>query len=105
MQIRIEGTATAPFNLTALQTALPKAFAVAQDQLLVPAAYQNDAYNPAVPYTDIYANSVDETLNVTGAPQSVSRVMLELPGLGYTTPPAVEFFSGTRLGRCGHGIA
>jgi FtsP/CotA-like multicopper oxidase with cupredoxin domain len=96
MQIRIKGTATAPFDLAALQTALPKAFAVAQDRLLVPAAYQNPAYGTA--YTDIFANSVDESLNVTGTTQSVAKVMLEFPGLGYTTPPAVTFVGGGGTG-------
>jgi FtsP/CotA-like multicopper oxidase with cupredoxin domain len=96
MQIRIKGTATAPFNLAALQTALPKAFAASQDAPLVPAAAYNAAYGTK--YQDIYANSVAETLNVTGTPQPVVKVMTELPGLGYTTPPTVSFYGGFPAG-------
>jgi len=92
MQIRIKGTATPPYDLAALQEALPKAFAVAQDHPLVPAAVYNAAYGTS--YKDIYANSVDESLNITGATQSVLKVMLELPGLGYTKPPTVNFYGG-----------
>jgi FtsP/CotA-like multicopper oxidase with cupredoxin domain len=86
-----------PVNLTNLQTALPKAFAVGQDRLLVPAAYQNDVYYPGInppPLIDIYANSVAETLNITGLTQSVAKVVLELPGQGYTRPPTVNFYGG-----------
>jgi FtsP/CotA-like multicopper oxidase with cupredoxin domain len=96
MQIRIDsaGSPTAAYDKSALQTYLPKAFKVGQDHLLVPAAYQNDVYNPPTPYVNIFANSVAETLNVTGAVSSVARVMTELPGQGYTTPPTVKFYGG-----------
>ena len=98
MQIKLGAPLASPVNLTDLTNALPKAFAVGQDHLLVPAAYQNDVYNPLPLYTDIYANSVAETLNVTGTTSSVARVMVELPGQGYTTPPAVNFYGGGLIG-------
>ncbi len=96
MQIQVAGTPAAPFDLAALQTALPKAFAVGQDRLLVPAAYQNAAYGTT--FTDIFANSFDESLNVTGTTQPVAQVITTLPGFGYTTPPAVAFFGGGGTG-------
>jgi len=101
MQIRIDplGTSTTAYDLVALQTYLPKAFKVSQDRLLVPAAYQNDVYGPLIPpYVDIYANAVAETLNVTGALSSVARVVTELPGQGYITPPTVNFYGGGKNG-------
>src|SRR6185436_2956122 len=45
-------------------------------------------------YRDTFANSVDESLNVTGAATTVARVVTELPGFGYTTPPTVSFYGG-----------
>ena len=84
MQIRIKGTPTAPYNLAALQAALPTAFAAGQDKLLVP--------------TGVYANQLDETLNLTGKTQSVAQVKAVLPGLNYTTPPKVSFFGGGGTG-------
>ena len=101
MQIRIDpaGTSTTTAcDLACLQTYLPKAFKVSQDRLLVPAAYQNDVYSPLPPYVDIYANAVAETLNVTGALSSVARVVTELPGQGYITPPTVNFYGGGKNG-------
>lgn len=92
MQIRIRGTATAPYNLAALQTALPLAYAKAQNAPLVPSADFNPAYGTS--YASIYANSVDESLNTTGSAQPISQVVLVAPGLGYTTPPAVNFYGG-----------
>ena len=96
MQIRIAGTPTAPFNLGALQAALPKAFAVAQDPILVPNPAYNAAYNAA--YPAIYANAADETLNLTPSTQSVSQVWATLPGQGYTTPPTVSLYGGGGTG-------
>ena len=100
MQIRIDpaGVSTTAFDLPALQAALPKAFAVAQDPPLVPQAAYNAAYGTA--YLDVnggltvFANSVDETLNVTALPSTVARVMTTLPGLGYIRPPVVNFVGG-----------
>jgi len=82
MQIRIDpaGIPAPSFNIANLNTALPAAFALSQDPLLVPAG--------------VYAQSVDETLNVTGVRQPVVRVMTTLPGLGYTKAPTVKFSGG-----------
>lgn len=80
MQIRIKGTAPLPPNFGQLTTALPQAFAAGQDAHLVPPG--------------IYATVADETLNVTGGAQPVARVLAELPGFGYTSPPNVSFYGG-----------
>ena len=94
MQIRIVAAGTpAPANYLAdLTAALPKAFAAAQNQILVPESAYNDAYGTA--YTDVFANVADYTINTTGAPQTVSKVMTEIPGFNYTTPPTVGFYGG-----------
>ena len=78
--------------MNALRTALPKAFAKGQDRIIVPAAAYNDAYGTN--YSNFYANVADETLNISGTTQSVARVIAELPGFGYTTPPTVNFYGG-----------
>jgi len=96
MQIRIKGVATAPYNLAALQTALPKAYSVAQDAPLVPESAFNAAYGTT--YADIFARGVDESLNVTGAAQPLATIMTTLPGLGYTTAPTVTFAGGGGTG-------
>ncbi|MFB3879681.1 MAG: hypothetical protein ACE149_00385 [Armatimonadota bacterium] len=96
LQIRIKGTPSAPYNVAALQTALPAAFAAAQPAPLVPAAAYNAAYGTG--NNNVYANVADETLNVTGSVQPVARVMLELPGFGYTSPPTVKFYGGGGTG-------
>ena len=96
LQIRIKGVPSTPYNVAALQTALPKAFAVAQDAPVVRESAFNAAYGTT--YPDSFVNAIDETLNVTGATQSVARVMTELPGFGYTTPPAVSFYGGGGAG-------
>ena len=82
MQIRIDpaGIPAPPFNIANLNTALPAAFAMSQDKLLVPAG--------------VYAQSVDETLNVSGVRQPVVRVMTMAPGLAYTKAPTVKFSGG-----------
>ncbi|MBI3843808.1 MAG: fibronectin type III domain-containing protein [Planctomycetes bacterium] len=92
MQIRIKGTPTQAFDLAALQAAIPAAFRIAQDPPLVAAAAYNAAYGTN--YTDIYANSVDESLNLTGTSQSIAKVIVEFPGIGYVTAPRVSFFGG-----------
>jgi FtsP/CotA-like multicopper oxidase with cupredoxin domain len=92
MQIRIKGTPTTAYDLPALQVVLPKAFAVGQDPILVPASAYNDAYGTS--YPDIFAGIANESLNISGVTQSVVRVKTELPGSGYTSPPTVNFYGG-----------
>ena len=86
MQIRIAGPATAPFNLSALQSIMPTAFALDQDTPVV----NSSAFGGA----DNFANSIQDTLNISGGLSPVLRVLATLPGLGYTSAPAVSFIGG-----------
>ena len=92
MQFRIAGTATAPFNMTALSAVLPKAFAISEDPPIVKQEPFGPAYNAT--YTNVFSNAVQSTLNISGTTQPVSRVLATLPGLGYTTAPTVNFAGG-----------
>ncbi len=58
------------------------------------------AYNPAygTNYKDLYANVVDESLNVSGASQPISQIVVVAPGFGYTTAPAVSLYGGGGTG-------
>ena len=84
MQIRIKGTPTSPYNLAALQAALPTAFATGQEPFIVPPG--------------VYPNHLDETMNLTGRAQAVAQVKAVMPGQNYTTPPNVTFFGGGGTG-------
>jgi FtsP/CotA-like multicopper oxidase with cupredoxin domain len=105
MQIRVKGTKTSPFDfsvpngpsLVALEAALPKAFALAQPQPLVPATAYNAAY-PGFATTDIYAQGPDSTLNVTGVGQGIARIRVTLPGNNYLRPPTVVISGGGGTG-------
>ena len=57
--------------LTALTASLPKAYAAAQEAPIVPESAFNAAYGTT--YGDNFMNIADETLNVTGATQTVAR--------------------------------
>ncbi|MCX5852470.1 MAG: hypothetical protein NT072_10535 [Deltaproteobacteria bacterium] len=75
MQIQVAGTASTPFNLTALRTAfassvdtlgnpVPGAFAASQDPIIVPQARYNSAYNKVFP-NDAFARIQSTSLNFT----------------------------------------
>jgi hypothetical protein len=68
------------------------AFAKDQDPPIVKSAPFGPAYGTT--YTNIFANSQDESLNISGAVEPVSLVIATLPGLGYTTPPTITFVGG-----------
>ncbi|MFB3894052.1 MAG: multicopper oxidase domain-containing protein [Phycisphaerae bacterium] len=95
MQIRIKGTKTSTFNfdLAALQTALPKAYAKSQPPPIVPQLLYNDAF-PGIATRNVYAMSVDETLNITGQPGPITRIKTVIGGNGYATVPAVQIVGG-----------
>ena len=59
------------------------------------AAYDN-AYGTTS--TDIYANALTESLNVHRSGPPVSKVVIEVPGVGYTSPPPVTFVGGGGTG-------
>ncbi|MCL5270043.1 MAG: hypothetical protein M1457_05725, partial [bacterium] len=98
MQIRIKGTPTPPpaTYLADLQAAIPKAFAVSQEAPVVSEGVFNAAYGTA--YGDNFMNIIDESLNPTGAPQSIAQVFTAAPGLNYMTPPTVSFYGGGGTG-------
>ena len=97
MQIRIAGTpAPAPFALGTLTTVLPKAFAASQDHPLVMQSAYDGAYGTTT--TDIYPNALTESLNVSGSAQPVAKVVIEVPGLGYTSAPTATLVGGGGTG-------
>lgn len=66
MQIKIAAGTPIPFNATALNTALPAAFAASQDKIIVPQADYNAVYNGNFPtdtsaYARIFSNSLTFT--------------------------------------------
>ncbi len=97
MQVRITGTKTSTFDfsfpngasLAALKTAIPKAFVKSNDKPIVPQTVYNDAY-PGFATSNMTANSVQSTLNLTGTGQPIARIKVALPGANYTVPPKVN---------------
>ena len=57
-------------------------------------------YGPAygTTYADNFVNNADDTINLTGAPQAVSKILVTLPGSGFTTPPSVSIVSKNGAG-------
>ena len=97
MQFRIAGTPAATFDVAKLKLELPKAFKTAQKPPHVPQTFYPDA-NGVVPNTgvmNVYANVADESLNVSGTVQPISRVVVTAPGQGYTRAPTVKFSGGS----------
>jgi FtsP/CotA-like multicopper oxidase with cupredoxin domain len=90
MQVRIIPKATAfVFSANALKTAIPQAFAVAQEKPFVPQKVYNAAF-PGFATTDMYVQAPDGTLNLTGTGQGISKIMTVMPGNGYVTAPTVR---------------
>jgi FtsP/CotA-like multicopper oxidase with cupredoxin domain len=63
MQFQVEGGAAGPFNVQALQHALPAAFAASQDPVLVPASAYKAAYQKAfaLAYPDVNGSTITFT--------------------------------------------
>lgn len=101
MQIRVGAGSNPAFDLASLQAALPQAYKATQ----APPVVAQSAYDPAFGTTspDTYVGIIDETVNLKGTPGSVSKVMVALPGSGYTTPPTVTFVP--KAGGGGSGAA
>jgi FtsP/CotA-like multicopper oxidase with cupredoxin domain len=74
MQFRVLGTPTAPFNLAALQTALPVAYVASQPPPIIPQTYYPGAYHAA---TDTHGHINDTQLTWTpvGGIAPVTKVM------------------------------
>ncbi len=95
MQIRIKGPRKSTFNFdpNALKTAIPKAFALSNAKPLVPQLAYNAAF-PGFATTNIYAQSVDTTLNITGAAGAITKIMTTAPGNNYAVAPTVTIVGG-----------
>ncbi len=85
-----------PFDLAALQAALPKAYKATQPPPIVPQVVYNAAFGTA--NTDSYVMNTDSTVNLSGATQFVASVKAIVPGSGYTVAPTVTFVSANGLG-------
>ncbi len=97
LQIRVDNTAPAPaFNPAALKAALPQAYAATQAPPIVPQTAYSQAFSTIT--NDTYVTNTDATVNLSGAPQSVAKVMVTLPGSGYTAAPTVSFISADGTG-------
>jgi FtsP/CotA-like multicopper oxidase with cupredoxin domain len=92
MQIRVASSpVSAPFDLTALQAALPQAYKASQPPPIVPQSAYNAAFGTS--NGDTYINATDETIRLTGGSAHVASVFTALGGSGYTSPPQVFFVS------------
>ncbi|PUE31367.1 choice-of-anchor D domain-containing protein [Limnohabitans sp. Jir72] len=98
MQFRITGapaTASA-FTLAKLKSELPKAFLLAQKPPHVPQTFYPNALGvvPNTAVTNVYANVMDESLNISGTKQTVNRVVVTAPGQSYNKAPTVKLSGG-----------
>jgi FtsP/CotA-like multicopper oxidase with cupredoxin domain len=98
MQIRVSGTAATAYNLAALQTALPAAFAASQPVPLVPQAAYNAAYHGNFP-TDAYARIQDLQMSFTPTSSTaINNITVTDQGTGYTSVPNVNLVGGSGTG-------
>ena len=97
MQIQVSsGLGTAPaYNLAALQTALPAAYAQFQPPPIVPQASYNAAFNASYP-ADAYARIQDTTMSFFNGP--LSAINVTNGGTGYQSAPAVQITGGGGTG-------
>ena len=84
-------------TIKALKNAIPAAFAATQDKPIVPQLAYNKAF-PGFATNDIYCQSVDQSLNLSGSPTSLAlgtgSIMTTVPGAGYATAPTVTIVGG-----------
>jgi FtsP/CotA-like multicopper oxidase with cupredoxin domain len=88
MQIRVGAGADSsappdyydPGTLTALQAAMPAAFAATQDPFIVPQG--------------VYARINETSLNVSGLPHPLESITVTAGGTGYISPPTVRIIGG-----------
>jgi FtsP/CotA-like multicopper oxidase with cupredoxin domain len=71
-----------------VKAAVPKAFAAGNDKPLAPQMVYNDAF-PGFATKDLYADGVQELLNLTGQPQTIAKIKSVLGGNNYTVIPRV----------------
>ncbi len=97
MQFQVSGTAAAAYNLAALQTALPAAFAASQPAPIVPQAAYDAAYNANYP-TDANVRIQDTTMTFTPADTAIHTITVTGGGLGYSSTPFVFLTGGSGSG-------
>ncbi len=98
MQIRLSGTAAAPYNLSNLQTALPAAFAASQPAPIVPQDVYNAAYNANYP-EDAFARIQDRSMAfVPAGSTAINEITVTAGGSGYTSAPSVDLAGGSGSG-------
>ncbi|MCY3022845.1 MAG: hypothetical protein NTW87_28020 [Planctomycetota bacterium] len=90
MQFRMAGTPSAPFNVAALQTALPTAFKACQ----APPVVTQVAYGAGA---DTFSRIQDTSLTYAPFVQTLS-VAVASGGSGYTSAPTVTFIGGGGTG-------
>ena len=105
MQFRVQGskpanltvnTTTSAGFLSQLQTEQKKAYFVAQKPPLVKQKeYPADASGNPYAVTNVYANIVDEQLNISGGRLPLGSIVVTAPGQGYTKAPTVKLSGGS----------
>ena len=109
MRIEVANTTPAtPYNVTALNTELPAAFAKSQDVPIVPQSWQNAAYKTS--YQDnlarIFAGTTQQpNFEFDAGPianGAVSSIALDSAGTGYTIAPIVQFIGGAGFDALGN---
>ncbi len=90
MQFQVSGTPAAAFNLPALQSALPGAYAQVQPAPIIP----ESVYNPAFGTNngDTYVRIQDTNISLGGS--SMLSLTLNNGGSGYTSAPGVTLTGG-----------
>ena len=98
MQIKVRAATPVPFDLVALQAALPAAYAASQPAPIVPGSVYNAAFGTsnADNYARIASGSITQpNMNWTPAGiQTITGVTLVDGGTGYKTAPTVTFSGG-----------
>jgi FtsP/CotA-like multicopper oxidase with cupredoxin domain len=102
MQVKVASSPGTPFNLAALQAALPQAYKASQAPPIVPQSAYNAAFNPnpqtQQQYPDTYVNNTDESVNLTGTGQGVAKMIATLGGSGYTAAPITSVINASPSG-------
>lgn len=105
MQITVSGPAAAPYDLAALNAVFAKTpgkrgvFEVSQDQVLVPQAEYNSAYDASFP-ADAFVRIHDRYMTFFNGP--LSDLNLTRGGSGYTSIPTVTISGGGGSGATGN---
>ena len=94
MQIRVAAAApAAPFNVAALNTAIPAAYGASQAPVIVPQSAYNAAFGTS--YADDYARIMDAQFSPAFSVQGVQSVIISAQGTGYyTSNPTVVLANG-----------